>query len=73
MKHTLDVPAVDEHWSHILRPCQGGCSDEGQDGQSVFWDAHIRPLSIVIVEDRVFFPLRSLEDQNREYYESFST
>lgn len=73
MQHALYVPAVHEHRSHVLRPRLGGCSDEGQDGQSVFWDAHIRPLSIVIVEDRVFFPLRSLEDQNREYYESFST
>lgn len=60
---------MDEHWSHLLRPRSGRRSDEGQDGQSVLWHAHVRPLGVVEVEDRVFFPLRSLQQQETHHSE----
>lgn len=54
-----------QHRSHLLRAGPGGRSDEGQDGQSVFWDAHVRPLGVMVMEDCVFnSPLRYLEDQS---------
>lgn len=67
--HTHSLPAVNQYGSHLLCPCPGGCSDEGQDRQSVFWDAHVWPLGVVVMEDRVFnFPLRSLKDEKGCYY-----
>ena len=55
-----------QYRAHVLGPCPGGCSDEGQDGQSVFWDAHVWPLGVVIVEDRVFYSLLGiLEVRNK--------
>ncbi len=67
--HTCSLPAMNQYRSHLLRPRLGGCSDEGQDRQSVFWDAHVWPLGVVVMEDCVFnFPLRSLEDKKGCYY-----
>lgn len=68
MVKAVRLPAVDEHGSHLLRPCLGRRPDEGQDGQSVFWDAHVRPLGVVEVEDRVLFPLGSLQQQEVVHY-----
>ncbi len=66
--HTHRVPAVYQYRPYLLRPRSGGCSDEGQDGQSVFWDAHVWPLGVVVMEDCVFnFPLRNLKDQKGSF------
>lgn len=59
----MHLPAVDEHGSHLLRARSGRRPDEGQDGQSVLRHAHVRPLRVVEVENRVFFPLRSLQQR----------
>lgn len=61
--HRCNVPAVNQDGPHVLCPGVGGGSDEGQDRQRVFWDAHVWPLSVVIMENRVFRSLlRHLED-----------
>lgn len=66
--HTHRVPAVDQHRSHLLCPCPRGRSDEGQHRQRVFWDAHVWPLGVVVMEDSVFnSPLRNLEDKIGRY------
>jgi len=49
-----DTPAVHQNGSHLLGPGPGRGSDEGQHGQGVFWDAHVRPLGVVVMVDGVF-------------------
>lgn len=46
------LPAVDKHGSHVGRLGGGGPADEGEDGQRVLGDAHVRPLGVMILEHR---------------------
>lgn len=45
------VPAVHQDWTHVSGTCRGGAVDEGEHGEGVLGDSHVRPLSVVILDN----------------------
>lgn len=46
------LPAMHHHRPHISRPGLRGRPHKRQQGKSVFWDAHVGPLSVMKVKHR---------------------
>lgn len=45
------VPAVHQDWPHVRSACRWGAVDEGEDGEGVLGYSHVRPLSVVILDN----------------------
>lgn len=45
------LPAVYKHGAHLWSLCGRGLPDEGEHRQRVLRDTHIRPLSVVILQN----------------------
>lgn len=63
----IQLPAVDEHGSHVWHLGGGGPADKGEDGQSVLRDTHVWPLGVMVLEHctltlgpRLWVPLSTL-------------
>ena len=46
------LPAVDQHGPHVGGLGGGRPAHEGEDGQGVLWDPHVRPLGVVVLDHR---------------------
>lgn len=66
------VPAVHQDWPHVSGARGGGAVDEGEHGEGVLGDAHVRPLSVVILDNNALVqlpfrvPLLTLEQETRQ-------
>lgn len=49
---TALLPAVHHHWSHVRASGCRGSPNEGQHRQSILWHTHVRPLSVVVLNNR---------------------
>lgn len=45
------VPAVHQDWTHVRSACRWGAVDEGEDREGVLRYSHVRPLSVVILDN----------------------
>lgn len=46
------IPAVHNYWSHVWGSGCRGSPNKGQHRQSILWHTHVRPLSVVILNNR---------------------
>lgn len=66
------VPAVHQDRAHVSGACGGGAVDEGEHGEGVLGYAHVRPLSVVILDNDALVqlpfrvPLLTLEQETRQ-------
>lgn len=66
------VPAVHQDWTHVSGACGGGAVDEGEHGEGVLGYSHVRPLSVVILDNDALVqlpfrvPLLTLEQETRQ-------
>lgn len=66
------VPAVHQDWPHVSGACGGGAVDEGEHGEGVLRYPHVRPLSVVILDNDALVqlpfrvPLLTLEEETRQ-------
>lgn len=49
---TAIIPAVHHHWSHVWGSGCRGSPDEGEHRQSILGHPHVRPLGVVVLNDR---------------------
>lgn len=61
------LPAVDHHWSRVLRPGFGGLLDEAEQRQAELWDAHVGPMGVMVLSNSPLQApplLRALQETN---------